>query len=305
MKKILYLLLVLFFVPVLGYSQFYTENFESADSLNLPQGWSKWNNLPFPVNMMAVWTVRDSGLALPNLSTALSKAYDGKRSAITTWGSSIPTDTSTGLDLSDSWLVTKQFRNIPNDCALSFYAFGGTTAWADSIQIRVSTTDSLPASFTNYVATIIWPSGSIYGNFQNYLYDLSMFGGQNIRIAFRYYCDAFAAGFSVTIDKVQLFGTIGIKEVDPNIPKEFDLKQNYPNPFNPSTTIRFDLAKNTNVKLEVYNSIGQLVSKIYEGYKNAGTYESVFYSMDLPSGVYYYHLTTDYYSATKKMILVK
>ena len=96
-----------------------------------------------------------------------------------------------------------------------------------------------------------------------------------------------------------------VQQIGTNIPENFALNQNYPNPFNPSTTIRFDLAKNTNVNLVVYNSLGQEVNRVFDGHKQAGSYEAVFDASGLSSGTYYYRLTTDYFVETKKMVVVK
>ncbi len=90
-----------------------------------------------------------------------------------------------------------------------------------------------------------------------------------------------------------------------SIPTNYNLSQNYPNPFNPNTTISFSLPKNTNVKLLVYNSIGQLVSTLMNEFKNAGIYNISFEAKNLPSGVYYYKLETPEYTSTKKLILMK
>lgn len=112
-------------------------------------------------------------------------------------------------------------------------------------------------------------------------------------------------GYVVMLDQVEMFGTIGVNPIGSNIPKEYALHQNYPNPFNPQTTIKFDLAKASNVKLEVFNSIGQLVQTIYNGFKPAGYYEATFNAANLTSGIYFYRLTTDNFVQTKKMSVVK
>ncbi|VAX23895.1 hypothetical protein MNBD_IGNAVI01-269 [hydrothermal vent metagenome] len=86
---------------------------------------------------------------------------------------------------------------------------------------------------------------------------------------------------------------------------EFKLDQNYPNPFNPSTTISFSIDKQEYVELTVYNSLGQLVTKLLNEDKPAGNYNLVFNAANLPSGVYYYRLFTGNKTMTKKCILMK
>jgi uncharacterized protein (TIGR02145 family) len=78
----------------------------------------------------------------------------------------------------------------------------------------------------------------------------------------------------------------------PEIPDQVSLEQNYPNPFNPSTTIRFGLPAVSNVKLEIYNVLGQRVSTIAKGSMNAGWHQITFDGSHLSSGVYLYRLAT-------------
>jgi hypothetical protein len=89
------------------------------------------------------------------------------------------------------------------------------------------------------------------------------------------------------------------------IPKSFILRQNYPNPFNPSTNIKYDLPKNSFVKLVIFDELGREVKTLVNENQPAGTYEITFNALLLPSGVYIYRLNTDGFSDTKKMILLK
>lgn len=90
-----------------------------------------------------------------------------------------------------------------------------------------------------------------------------------------------------------------------NLPTEFMLSQNYPNPFNPMTSISFALPKATNVKLVVYNAIGEHIKTLVNEYKQAGNYEVKFDASNLSSGVYFYKLETPNYTSTKKLLLMK
>ncbi len=89
------------------------------------------------------------------------------------------------------------------------------------------------------------------------------------------------------------------------IPTEFVLEQNYPNPFNPSTTIKFSVPKAGIYSLRVFNVLGQEVAKVLNGELNVGTHEATFNASALGSGVYFYNLTGNDVSITKKMMLIK
>jgi hypothetical protein len=102
------------------------------------------------------------------------------------------------------------------------------------------------------------------------------------------------------------YGSItGINIGPGNVPESFELAQNYPNPFNPSTNIKFAMPKDGNVSLKVYDMIGSEVKTLVEGFHKAGTYNIYFSGTDISSGVYYYKLTTDTFTDTKKMVLIK
>jgi len=98
---------------------------------------------------------------------------------------------------------------------------------------------------------------------------------------------------------------VGIKKISTEIPSLFSLSQNYPNPFNPITKIRFDLPKNVNVKLTIYDMLGREVETIVNEHLSAGSYEINWDGTKYTSGVYYYRLNAGEFVETKKMILVK
>ena len=89
------------------------------------------------------------------------------------------------------------------------------------------------------------------------------------------------------------------------MPTEFVLNQNYPNPFNPTTTISFGLPETADVKVEIYNALGQKVSTLVAGKFNAGWNKINFDASGFSSGLYIYRLITPTSSITKKMTLIK
>jgi len=94
-------------------------------------------------------------------------------------------------------------------------------------------------------------------------------------------------------------------EVEVNGPKDFALYQNYPNPFNPSTTIKFALPVKTNLSLNVYNTLGEKVAEIFNGELEEGYHEMMFNASGLSSGIYFYKIESENYSAAKKLMLLK
>jgi hypothetical protein len=89
------------------------------------------------------------------------------------------------------------------------------------------------------------------------------------------------------------------------IPATFNLGQNYPNPFNPSTTIKFSLPVASNVKLIVFNLLGQTVATLSDNYMTAGTYRVRFDAGQFASGVYFYRLEAGTFISQKKMMLLR
>ena len=92
---------------------------------------------------------------------------------------------------------------------------------------------------------------------------------------------------------------------DESIANDFVLYQNYPNPFNPSTKIEYRLLRASDVKLNVFNVLGEKVFEQYFGYQTAGSYKIDFNGKNLPSGVYVYSIYTNENRLSRKMVLMK
>ena len=95
-----------------------------------------------------------------------------------------------------------------------------------------------------------------------------------------------------------------VVEVDV-MPINYELSQNYPNPFNPNTMIRFSLPKETQLKINIYNMLGELVETLAEGTYQAGYHELNFNAANLSSGIYIYRIESDAFVQVKKMILLR
>ncbi|MGE5411163.1 MAG: T9SS type A sorting domain-containing protein [Clostridiales bacterium] len=109
------------------------------------------------------------------------------------------------------------------------------------------------------------------------------------------------------IEDIQKITFEGLSEVSniSAIPQEFILYQNYPNPFNPVTKIKYYIAKESKVKLTIFDTLGRELIVISEGIKAAGTYETLFDASHFTSGIYFYKLAADDYSEIKKLVLCR
>jgi Concanavalin A-like lectin/glucanases superfamily/Secretion system C-terminal sorting domain len=92
---------------------------------------------------------------------------------------------------------------------------------------------------------------------------------------------------------------------DPIVPKNYFLGQNYPNPFNPTTNIKFSIPKEGYVEIKLYNILGKEVATLVSNPYTAGNYIFSFNASFLPSGIYFYKLVTNDFTAIKKMMLIK
>lgn len=94
-------------------------------------------------------------------------------------------------------------------------------------------------------------------------------------------------------------------EVDMNGVKKFELSQNYPNPFNPATTISFNLPEAGNVKLTLFDILGQEIKTLVNEFKESGVHTINFDASELNSGMYIYKIESNGLTQTRKMTLIK
>ncbi len=92
---------------------------------------------------------------------------------------------------------------------------------------------------------------------------------------------------------------------EPGLPDYFALRQNYPNPFNPLTEISFALPYASQVRLEIFNVMGQKIATLVEGRLSRGHHSYTWDGSGAASGVYFYRLEASGFSETRKMLLLK
>jgi hypothetical protein len=98
---------------------------------------------------------------------------------------------------------------------------------------------------------------------------------------------------------------LSVNDISEEIPAQYSLSQNYPNPFNPVTNLEFGISKLGFVSLKVFDALGKEIRTLVNEMKSPGTYRVNFDGSGLPSGIYFYKLTADGFSDTKRMILLK
>ena len=112
-------------------------------------------------------------------------------------------------------------------------------------------------------------------------------------------------GGCVSVWKRPLSDFTGLINISEELPFKYSLEQNYPNPFNPSTNIKYQIVRNSFVKLIVFDALGREVETLVNEKKSPGTYEVTFDGSKLSSGIYFYKLETENFSDVKRMVLVK
>ena len=96
-----------------------------------------------------------------------------------------------------------------------------------------------------------------------------------------------------------------VNQRENRLPDQYEVKQNFPNPFNPTTTIHFELPKESYVQLKLYNILGQNVLIILDENRPAGMYDVQVNAGNLASGIYFYRIKAGNFVQTKKMVLMK
>ncbi|NWG28989.1 MAG: T9SS type A sorting domain-containing protein [Ignavibacteriaceae bacterium] len=195
-------------------------------------------------------------------------------------GSTIVSDGAGGVII--AWLDQRVSPNITDIYAQRINA-SGNVQWAeDGIAISTASGDQLAPvidSDDGSGAIITWTD--------------SRNGATNWDIYAQQVSGAGILGSVTSIGEVQ------------NTPLMFSLEQNYPNPFNPSTKISWQSPVGSHQTLKVYDVLGNEVATLVDEYKPAGAYEIEFNAAGLPSGIYFYKLTTGINSKIKKMTLIK
>ncbi len=192
---------------------------------------------------------------------------------------------------------------------LEFYLKATMERNVDSLFIEASNDDG--ATWTT-----ILTFSKVSFSFRSNTADLTEFVGEgNDAVLIRFRAKTIKGSTSdvIWIDDVSIVVSenpvTGVEEVT-NLPERFELAQNFPNPFNPATKIKFSLPVNSNVRINVFDVLGQEVLQLVDRDFKAGVHNIDFNAVNLSSGVYFYSIRIKgenqrQFFDTKKMILVK
>ena len=203
-------------------------------------------------------------------------------------------------------------------------AFVVTQGWDDSDTMKVlQLTDSNSDMVYEGTLTVNGPSwnGFVYrymygvsgswvqesAGFADYDYRVRFCGMNGVRSFVQPYTapmDTFIDGNKEAESETSPPGLVDVRDLG-LVANKFALEQIYPNPFNPTTNIKFSIPENGLVTLKVYNLLGEEVQTLVSEVMNAGSYVTDFNASRLASGIYFYSIQVNDYTATKKMMLLK
>ncbi len=149
-------------------------------------------------------------------------------------------------------------------------------------------------------------------NFLQTTVDLSDYIDNSVMFRFRMVTDGSTVRDGVYIDDFEIVWDTqtDIQDDGNQLPSEFSLAQNYPNPFNPTTMIKFEIPRTSEVELVVYDILGQKVQTVVSETMEAGTHEAIWNGADdngneVASGMYFYKLTAGDHTQLKRMTLIR
>ena len=190
-------------------------------------------------------------------------------------------------DLGNSWILHNSGLNEISASNLSNY---GTKIFVNNGPYKFS------SGYSIYISDNEGENWSLKGSIPTSLqsFTTSFVNGN--------YYFAFSAGG--TIMRIPIGMLTKVEQQEQKISKYF-LQQNYPNPFNPSTTISYEISKSELVTIKIYDVLGREIETLVNEEKSPGKYKIEFDGSNLTSGVYFYKITTNNFSETKKMLLMK
>jgi len=295
---------------------------------NISTPFSSPNNIIYTDNMDGVndtSALMSRGYLIFNLSVPLGSSswFQGNPNVFVAFNG--PTSGYVGANFNsvnnvgniDNWLVLPRINGgiLAGDSlyfwARSTYLDPGFN-YPDSIRVMYSANDSIPSGVWAELGRFLVPNPDTAAPNNGYtLYGFKAPATSvNGRFAIRYcVVDGGQNGANsdyIGIDAINIVrSSIGISNINSNVPGNYSISQNYPNPFNPVTKINFALPKSGFVIMKVYDMLGKEVSTLVNQNMKAGNYNVDFNGSNLASGVYVYKIQSNEFTAVKKMMLIK
>jgi hypothetical protein len=232
-------------------------------------------------------------------------------SGVVVYNSNGTSYTNTGLSKNTTYNYKLYSENY------SYYS-GGVVSSATTTPVELT---SFNANVTSYGVELIWQTATEQNNFgfdierakDNGSWKKVGFvagsGNSNSPHSYRFIDKNLTQGsYSYRLKQIDNDGTtkyIGTTQTIVEKPKKFEVAQNYPNPFNPATKIAFNIPENGNVRITIFNAIGQTVRTLTNEYLEAGLHTVELDSKGLESGLYFYKIEASGFSEVRKMMLVK
>jgi hypothetical protein len=207
----------------------------------------------------------------------------------------------------NDYLIFPAITVGPSGGSVSFWAQSISADWPESFEILMSSAEYPDEDdFDTQMLDVT----NVPDTWTEYVMDLGSYVGETMKIAIRYNS---TDKFVLMVDDISIDGDltyVSVDEFETGLPTAYALKQNYPNPFNPTTTIAYDLPRNSDVTFNIYSVTGQLVRTLNQGSVTAGRHSVVWDGKDfngnqLASGIYFYQIKAGSFNKTMKMMLVK
>jgi hypothetical protein len=199
------------------------------------------------------------------------------------------------MQTGDTLNYTLSYANYGSDTARNVLVTFPTTPYFRPIGSQLWTTDSLAVNDTLHIPISLVFLGKLQSSEEYTHYSPSITWTSDRTSYLRDH--KLLVDFNNTVTS--------IAQTNSMIPDKCELYQNYPNPFNPLTRIKYDLPKQSRVKLVVYDILGRKAATLVDEMKKAGSYQVIWNANRFASGVYFYRLQTGNYSAVKKLLLLK
>jgi len=242
---------------------------------DLAEGFTSTNNVNF--------AIINDGLSLNNGLMRINQTASGASDvSLPVELTSFTADNSRSGEVSLSWVTESEIENLGFTVERRIQTVEGPTEW---IEI---------ASYTTH--SELQGQGSVTHRTEYSFID------QNVEIGKVY--DYRLA--DVSYEGIKVYHTVTALGVEiTEFPNKFYLHPAYPNPFNPKTTISYDVVKEGNFNITIYDISGKMVANIYDGYQIAGNHQMSWVPKDCSTGLYFCTITSGSQSHTQKLILLK